>query len=206
MNRRWTIILPDRRFDIALLIFILVTLPGCQKETETNELLLAKPPNGWKRIYQINSQESRLTDYIPEDEDSINWISKISFESFANFDEADPIEVTLDEAREDRKNCSFVQHFNLFSGTENNYPSSIRLFMCGKHNITEKGEVKMIKAIRGEKYFYVIRLNKRIPAFSLNQAQFDKSEIAAWANYMKNIRLCHITNPEHPCKRPEDNR
>lgn len=181
---------------IALLVIL---ISGCQKTPESGEKLLAKPPNGWKIIYQINNIDTRLTDFIPAEDNEITWRTKISFESFKEFGTADPIEVTLDEVDEDKKQCSFVQHLNLFSGLENNYPTSIRLYSCGKHSITEKGEVKMLKAIRADEYFYVIRLVRRLDPFDANQTGMEKGEIAAWSNYMKKIIVCNENQENHPC-------
>lgn len=150
-------------------------------------------------IYQINSVDTRLTDFIPEDENEINWVTKISFESFNSFDDADPIDVTLGEVENDKESCNFVQNFNLFSGLENNYPSSLRLYMCGEHSITGKGEVKMIKAIRADDYFYIIRLTKRVDPFDVSKAEIDKGEIAAWSSYLKMMRVCNDEKPNHIC-------
>lgn len=183
-----------------LCLFLCVSiLTSCNKDTGSTEKLLAKPPNGWKTIYQINNVDTRLTDFIPESEDEINWVSKVSFESFRNFDDADPIEVTLGEVEKDKEICNFVQHFNLFSGLENNYPTSLRLYMCGKQSITEKGMVKLIKAIKADDYFYIVRLTKKLRPFTVNKAEIDKGEIAAWSKYLKMMRVCNDKQPKHAC-------
>ncbi len=95
------------------------------------------------------------------EETGSDWTTKLSFESFSELVSIDPIQVLLTEVEQDKKKCNFVQHFNLFSGLENGYPSSVRLFLCGKTTLTNAdgsntGEVKMIKAIQGLDYLYVI--------------------------------------------------
>jgi|GEM_PF-640937 len=185
-------------FKFALVFFLSLT-SGCEQTPETTEKLMAAPPPNWNLIYQINSFESRISDYVPSNEENDNWVSRISFESFRNFGEADPIDVTLGEIEIDNGSCNFVQHFNLYSGFENNYPVSLRLSMCGRHSISDRGEVKMIKAIRGDDYFYVIRLVKRLDPFEVNEPEMSKSEIAAWSSYMKKIIVCNTAKSRHPC-------
>lgn len=189
--------------NLVRISVVCVFLVSCSQKGSP-EKLLAYPPNGWKKIYQINNIETRLTDFIPEQDDEINWTSKISFESFQDFADADPIDVTQGEAKKDEDGCNFVQHFNLFSGLENNYPTSLRLYMCGKNNATEKGEIKMIKAIKADDYFYIIRLVKRIDPFTVNQANMDRVEIAAWSSYLKKMIVCNDETPDHPCPSPEN--
>lgn len=184
------------------LVIIASLLISCSPKKTSPEKLLALPPNGWKLIYQINNVGTRLTDFIPEEDDEINWTSKVSFESFQDFSDADPIDVTLGEVKKDEEVCNFVQHFNLFAGLENNYPTSLRLYMCGKNKVTEKGEVKIIKAIKGDDYFYIVRLVKRLDAFGVHQARMEKSEIAAWSSYLKKMRVCNDESVDHPCPQP----
>jgi len=165
----------------------------------TTEQLLAVPPPGWKQIYQFNNIATRLTDFVPADESAGHWEARLSFESFRGLTDADPIEVLLSEAEKEKEKCSFVQHFNLFSGYENNYPTSIRLIMCGENKAVEEGEIKLIKAIKGDDYFYVVRVLKRLPAFDVNEPDFGKEKMADWATWFRQISLCNSARTDHPC-------
>ncbi len=163
------------------------------------EQLIASPPDGWHRVFKMNNTNTRISDFVPIEESDINWNTKISFESFASSDfDLDPIEILLSEVEQDRDKCNFVQHFNLFSGRENNYETSVRLFLCGKNEFVDKGEVKLVKAIRGDEYFYTIRLIRRLPPFEVNQPDFAGEEIAIWSTYLKQIYLCNNAE-NHPC-------
>ncbi len=165
----------------------------------TSEQLMADPPEGWQLTYQLNNSTTRLSDYVPAGETDINWTAKISFESFSDIADADPIEMLLNEAEADRKRCSFVQHFNLYSGLENNYPTSVRLFMCGENTAVGRGEIKIIKAIQGQQYFYLVRILSRIEPFEVNAADFANDIIASWSSYLRTIKLCDSTDQRHPC-------
>ena len=184
-------------------VVVILTLTACASspsdEKDSSERLLASPPPEWKLIYRLNNVSSRLTEFVPQIESADSWSTKLSFESFLDLADIDPIQVLLTEVEQDKKNCSFVQHFNLYSGLENNYPSSVRLFQCGKRLETETGEVKMIKAIQGKDYLYVITLLKKIDAFEISQPEIQEKEIASWSTYLRGISLCDVKDISHPC-------
>ena len=48
---------------------------------ESSEQLLAKPPDDWKLIYQLNNPSARLADFVPQQETAFEWTTKPSFES-----------------------------------------------------------------------------------------------------------------------------
>lgn len=188
---------------------ILCLVSACAKETDSTagEMLIAKPPPDWQRIYQFNNEETRLSDYIPNDENEETWASKLSFESHAQLKHADPIAVIMGEIKNQAEICKYISHSNLFSGFENNYPTSVRLILCGENVHTEKGEVSLIKAIQGNEYFYLIQLVKKVPVFgpsspvadNLQTPDFTSEEVAYWSTYMKRISLCDTRDDTHAC-------
>ena len=172
---------------------------GSRVVSGDSERLLATPPRNWKLSYRLNNEKSRLSDFVPPAESDTNWTTKVSFESFRGLVDTDPITILLQEALRDEDKCSFVQHFNLFSGDENAYPTSVRLFMCGNNSFIDKGEVKLIKAIAGNEYFYMIKIIKRLASFEPNQPDVAKQEIAMWSAYVRDISVCDPNQAEHPC-------
>jgi hypothetical protein len=188
---------------VSLLLTFTLALNACVsssvKDKEPAEQLLAVPPADWVLTYQLNNITSRLTEFAPAQESASDFSTKLSFESFLELAHIDPIQALLTEVEQDKKRCDFVQHFNLYSGLENNYPSSVRLYFCGKKEDTENGEVKMIKAIQGNNYLYVITFVKSIESFKPNEAEIDKEEIAKWSTYLRGISLCDSQNESHAC-------
>ena len=188
-----------------LLIFTLA-LNACVSSPEedkgSSEKLLAEPPTGWVLTYQLNNVTSRLSEFVPAQESVSDWSTKLSFESFLELAHIDPIQALLTEVEQDKKRCDFVQHFNLYSGLENSYPSSVRLFFCGKKKETETGEVKMIKVIQGSNYLYIITFVKKVEPFKPGEAEIKKEEIAGWSTYLRGISLCDSENKSHSCPVP----
>ncbi len=195
-----------RTLPIAMFLFISNLLSACTSlETEpgseqvTGERLLASPPPGWIRVFQMNKEKTRFSDFVPQGQDADNWSTRLSIESHATEDLAlDPITLLISEAEQDESRCNFVQHFNIFSGLENDYETSVRLFLCGENAFTGKGEIKLVKAIRGETYFYSVRITRRLPVFDVNQPDFANDEIATWSTFLKTVSVCDGTS-EHPC-------
>ena len=186
--------------------WIFLLLHGCTTSpagSDLTEQLIAQPPSGWTRVYRLNEEGNRISEFIPADEEPNKWVNKIWFESFSDMEKADPIELLLYEAEQYKKRCSFVQHFNLFSGYENGYPVSLRLVMCGKSKQLETGEVSMFKAIQGEQSFYVIKLAHKVAPFEVNKSEVTQTEIAQWSTFMKRVLVCDSDNPQHPCPKME---
>jgi len=170
-----------------------------KQQEPSSERLIATAPDKWNLVYQLNNNSSRLSDYVPPGETDELWSTKLSFESFRDMVDMDPIQILLAEAANDNEHCKFIQHFSLYSGYENDYPSSVRLFFCGENTFVNKGEIKMVKAIRGDDYFYLVKILKRVEPFEANQPDFAEEEIAEWSSYLRNITLCNTSKPDHPC-------
>lgn len=187
-------------------LFLLVT--GCSQSTalktdqinESQEILIAKAPDGWQNIYQLNNTITRLSDYIPPESSKSDWSTKISFESHQQLSDIDPITILMGEIEKTSEICSHTSNFNLFSGLENGYPTSVRLIFCGENVHSNKGEVSLTKAIQGKDYFYIIRFLKRVPKFSEDSnPAFSEAEIATWSAYLGEIKVCDNSAPGQTC-------
>ncbi len=183
-----------------------ILLCGCavRVSPESTEQLRAKPPAGWVNVYQYNHAGSRISEFIPLDEEQQKWTNKVTFESFAPKVYTDPIDLLLFEVDQYQKKCNFVQHFNLFAGMENNYPTSLRLVMCGESKVLKTGEVTILKAISGDSNFYIIRITRKVPAFKPHQSEVSNEDIAQWSVYLSRISVCDENSPEHPCTEQDD--
>lgn len=168
----------------------------------TDERLMASPPADWQSPYQVNNRALRLTDFIPPDETPENWQTKLSFEAHSAADlDFDPLDLLAIDTLSARKNCEATQEFNIYAGYENNYETAVHLLLCNENVNREKGEIALIKAIRGKEHYYVIRLIRRTPAFEPGEQSFDDEEIAIWSSYLGQIYVCDGSS-QHPCTPP----
>ena len=174
-------------------------LPPTEPISNQQEKLLARPPSGWQITYQLNTQSTRIVDYLPPGVAEADWQTKISLESHQTLTDLDPIEALISEVAKVRETCSSVQDFNLFSGLENNYRTSTRLLMCSNNSVTNQGEISMLKVIQGNDYLYIIHLIKRIPPFETSEPSMTSAEIAEWSTYLRNISVCDPSHTAHAC-------
>jgi hypothetical protein len=168
------------------------------------EKLLAAPPAGWNTIYSLNNGITRLTDFVPAAESVSDWSTKLSFESHQTLADVDPISIIMGELDSTSDTCEPIESFNLFSGDENNYPTSVRITFCGENAHSGLGEVSISKVIQGNDFLYIIKLLNRRPTFTDSDHAMPKTEIAAWAQYFSEITLCDETRAAHPCLTPTD--
>jgi len=201
-----------RIFIICLAFLVLVAcatepgIPEFQGETEPvvkTERLLASPPKDWQLIYQLNSGDVRLSDFIPPNETEKEWQTKLSFEAHTQLVDSDPISIIMGEIKSKNEMCTHIDHFNLFSGFENNYPTSVRLIQCGENAHSQLGEISLIKAIQGNDSFYIVRFVKNVPAFQKGEAEFTNEEVANWSSFLKRVSLCDDDDTDHKCPSPE---
>lgn len=191
------------------LIIFLILCSGCLSEPEstrlpetsiaTGEQLVAEPPTDWQNIYSLNGSATRLSDFIPADETIDVWSTKISFESHQSLSDIDPISIVMGELERIGENCELVESFNLFSGMENNYPTSVRLTFCGENVHSSQGEISFTKSIQGNEYLYIIKLLHLVDPFTDKNAGVSEAQIAQWAQYFSSISVCDDTIAKHAC-------
>lgn len=190
---------------VTLLPTFVMLLAGCATASEESEApasaeqLIASPPPNFSLVYQMNNIKTRISDFLPEGQSEEDWQTRLSFQSHLAEDlPFDPIALLTAESEESSNRCSFVRQFNVFSGYENNYETTVQLVLCGENDFTGKGEVRLIKAIRGEEYYYTIRLVSRIAPYEVGSPEFASEQVGLWSNYLSDIHVCDGTD-EHPC-------
>ena len=189
-------------------ISFLILCSGCVSEPAPpseapivlGEKLIAEPPVGWQSIYGLNGSAVRLNDFIPADETKNAWSTKVSFESHQSLSDTDPITIVMGELERIGETCELVESFNLFSGMENNYPTSVRLTFCGENTYSNRGEISFTKSIQGNDYLYIIKLLHLVDPYSDKDAGVSEAQIAQWAQYFSSISVCDDTVAKHACR------
>ena len=168
----------------------------------SSEHLLAQQPDGWLQTFHTEGPGIRMVEYVPPGDDPKDWVDKLSFESFSDPPLPDPIQMLKSIADDQRKTCQVFSDHDTFSGVENDYPTSVRLFVCFKNPLTGKGQLTMVKTIRGDAHFYVITRARRVPPIDPDAKDADiavKKAVAEWSAYLHAIGVCDPSNERHPC-------
>ncbi len=167
-------------------------------EPASPELLMARPPEGWKVWSATQDPGLRVAQYVPADTDADNWEQMLRLESMAGDPLPDPIEFLTALGRDQAAGCGQSSDLNIHSGQENNYATSVRLFSCRNDAAPDLDQVTLIKAIRGNENFYVIALTRRTTSGESTRPPVSDAEMAVWAAYMRTVTVCDPTRPEHP--------
>jgi hypothetical protein len=189
----------------ALMLCLALGTAGCtgaptlaSLPERAGEHLLATPPEGWTRIYQMNLDETRISEFVPGPEDASNWTIKVSFEASASLRSAEPVEILSHQDQMDQENCRHSEFFKLSDAIENGYPTALGIYLCGKDIRTGRGELKFIKSIKGEQLAYVIRVRYKVASFAKGETIVGEDEVAAWATWLRRIKVCNSAT--HPCR------
>jgi len=162
------------------------------------ELLLAQAPPGWVESASMATPALRMAEYAPENQ-SADEIERVTFEAQTGLPLPDPIDFVLAVTADLAKGCSESEQFNIFSGLENGYPTSVRLLVCGALQQSPHGQVVMSKAIKGNEQFYVVTRRRLLAATPQHQAPLSPETMAEWSLYFKTIGLCDTRREDHPC-------
>jgi len=166
---------------------------------EAGETLIAQPPAGWLQINATNTRNIRSAQFIPDDESDENWTRKITFESLLESPLPDPIEFIEILNTGQNSRCGTYEAFPTFTGFENGYETSVYLLICHNDRQAKQSEVTMIKAIKGNDFFYVITRTKTAPPVTEGAIAIEEEVVAAWSLYLRSITLCDSTREAHPC-------
>lgn len=201
-----------RRCSAFVLIGLLVacspeknTTPAARAATPLAtgpEQLLADAPANWKQTFRTDGPGIRMVEFAPPDADPKDWADKVSFESFSGTPLPDPIELLTSIAEDQRKTCDKFTDHETFSGFENAYPTSVRLFVCPVNRLTNKGQLTLVKTIKGDQNFYVITRARRTAPIQLDadgKMPAEAKTIAEWSVYLRAISACNTADTTHPC-------
>jgi hypothetical protein len=193
----------------AFVLGCVLAICGCQNAEagaakdeafDDTERLLAQPPKGWPAVFASNRPGVRIAEYVPPGESASEWTEKLSFESFGGEPLPDPIGLLVEIARDQEATCTGFSDRNTFSGLENGYPTSVRLFVCRNNSLTQKGQITLVKAIQGAKQVYVITHAQRVPPIESDAVlPIAQEDMARWSRYLGAISLCDSADEAHPC-------
>jgi hypothetical protein len=177
--------------------------PVAAQPESSSEQLLAEPPADWQQSFRTEGPGIRLVEYVPPATDAAEWAEKLSFESFNDAPLPDPAELLTSIANDQRKTCEKFEDHETFSGTENGYPTAVRLFVCYVNPLTNKGQLTLVKTIKGDSHFYVITRARRVAPIELDgESPIPPKTMAEWSLYLRAISVCNIADPTHPCPAP----
>ena len=197
------------------------------------EHLLGAPPGGWIQIGGTETTTLKFAEFVPasatasatpqrdraasaaatdevkaaEDagEPDVGWTEKITFERLLGKPVADPL-VFLDDLKADTMaGCPDGAFHPVASGLENGYPSAVALIVCPRQQITDTGQVTMIKVIQGNDAFYTITRSLRTDPFLTGEkgtpeaSPVDSTVIGGFSVYLRALSVCDPGRPEHPC-------
>ena len=195
----------------------------------TGEVLLASAPQGWVESGTLISPVMRMAEFVPakqwektqtvegeapageetasatsvgEEADAeapSARLDRVTIEAQSGHPLPDPIDFVLSMSRDLAPRCKGFSDFNIMSGLENNYATSVRLLVCPRYKDQPLGEVLMIKAVQGQEYFYTVTRGRRLPAFGTDEQPLSAQTMAEWSAYLKAVGVCDPRRKEHPC-------
>lgn len=105
----------------------------------------------------------------------------ITIQTFTDTSRYDPEKFILDISRLAKNQCGKVMVEPVATDQQNGFFFSHKVIMCEPNIKTDKSEIMNIKAIKGEKSFYVAQV--------INRVELDENEIRYWALYLRDLMI-----------------
>jgi len=189
----------SRAFFVCLLL-IFIECIFTKSVVAESEQLLAAVPQAWKVINTKQYAFMRLVELVPPDSGPSSWAEKLGIESFSSLPLPDPIQFMSTMEHSFKLACTQIDSQVTFSGHENNYPTSVRLFDCNRDKLTQMRKVILVKAIQGKENFYVVSREMRLGEQQKNLSEESiQTIIARWSSYLATISVCDSNSSQHPC-------
>ena len=163
---------------------------------ESREVLRAPPPEGWRQITQVNRADTRLLEFMPPSSSAIANDETLRLESFRRSPLPTVTALLNDLSGDYQQHCPRADVQLIRQDTENGFPIELRLLICPA-KVPSGPTLQMLKAIRGDDWFYVISRSSR-DAKVANTAELEP-RLAAWSIYMRDVLLCVPDSVAHPC-------
>ncbi|MHB1034338.1 MAG: hypothetical protein ACYC35_04315 [Pirellulales bacterium] len=182
------------RLNPIKLLLLLVAGVGSLVAAEPlqDENLLVGVPQGWEMVTGGKQGGITLSEFVPKGQNVDNWTQMITVQIFHKLGKTDAktfLDKMTEAAKSQNQNDLFVaQALDMPENRE--YPSYGVLWYCGKAKYSGKGEVTLIRAIRGQDALYLVQKAwRQTPFTSTKQLTVPQKEIQDGMAYLKEANV-----------------
>jgi hypothetical protein len=153
---------------------------------KTEEQLDFTAPKNWKVVHESKESNPTIIELIPEKETLKNWTRKITVQTYPNPEKYQPEAFIDGMAESARKTCEKVTLVPVKNDRQKGFQFSQKVLVRAKPHDANADEVIQIKAIKGDKSFYVVQVADRLEKMS-------REEMLQWAIYLRDITIVQKT-------------
>ncbi len=179
------------KITIALLITLaIISFTTVVADKPKGEFFLAAPPKGWTLVDKDTQLHIANFKFVPAGESTQQWsqmvtITKMTGESML------PDKYLNQAAEQKAKNCTDYQNQRLpFKGSDG-YPTDGMIELCGNNKTSSKGELTVIRTIKGTDHLFAIQKTWRLQPFDLSKGlPIPKQDIDETVLYFAGAKVC----------------
>jgi hypothetical protein len=176
----------------VLALFLAGVASAFAAEPLQDENLLISVPQGWEMVTSDKQDGITLSEFVPKGQTAADWRQMITIQIFHNLRKTDAkgfLDKMTDAAKSQNQNDLFVAR-SLDMPENGEYPSHGVLWYCGQAKYSGKGEVTLIRAIRGQDALYLVqRAWRQEPFTSIKQASVSQKDIDDGVAYLKKANV-----------------
>lgn len=163
------------------------------------EYYIAGLPSGWQVKPQDGEALESYGEWIPVDQTPQGWRDLITVQLFPQLANFPPEKFLERVVSHYAKFCDDVFVTDIDAGKVNEYATAFRVFACTRDQRSDKGNVAMIRAVMGEKAFYVVQRVYRVPAFTKATFPIPGDKLVAGQKAIAFGLACNRKDGKHPC-------
>ena len=155
------------KITISIFIaFVMMGINSVMAEKPKGEFFLAAPPKGWTLVDNETQLHIANFRFVPAGESAKKWsqmvtITKMTGESML------PDKFLIQTAEINAQNCDGYEIQRLAFKSTNGYPTHGMIENCSKNKKSNKGELAIIRAIKGNDHLFVIQRTWRLKPYDL---------------------------------------
>lgn len=176
------------RFIFITLIFL--SLHPVAAEKSEGEFFLAAPPKGWTLVDKNVHTDIAHFRFVPANENIELWSEMVTITKMT--DSSSTLDQFLNKtAEQNAENCTGYQMQRLpFKGSDG-YATNGMIELCGNNKTSSKGELSVIRTIKGADHIFSIQKTWRLKPYDLSKGlPMPKENIDETVLYFAAAKVC----------------
>ena len=173
-------------FAVSFVLFSPVVFAGT-----AGEFFLAAPPKEWLLGSDDKQIDIATFEFVPLGQSVDRWTELVTIQKRIGLTEVTPDQFLADMAKENESVCDGYAIRRLAFQDKNGYETHGMIQSCGTNKDSKKGELTIIRVVRGEDNFYSISRAWRLEPFDAEGGlPLPKNIIDDTIKYLATVTVC----------------
>ena len=173
-----------------LITLAILGLNSVNAEKPKGEFFLAAPPKGWTLANKDVQADLSQFKFVPATENIERWSEMVTITKIAGTSST-PDQFLDKASKQNTANCADYQMQRLPFKSSDGYPTQGMIELCSTNKTSSKGELTVIRSIKGADYLFAIQKTWRLDPYELSKGlPIPKEKIDEAVLYFAAAKVC----------------